>query len=79
MVDYCPNCEGPLIGVVDVSGLSERHQAALVLFVQKFKAGAKEHGDLVKDKDWTMDILMEDVDGAFYRIFKLLDKTELPK
>lgn len=62
--------------VIDISDLPERHQKALLLFVEKFKKGAKEHGDLMPGKDWTEDMLHEDLDGAFYRIFQLIDILE---
>lgn len=74
--NHCPNCSGPLIDVIDVSDLSERHQKALVMFVEKFRAGAKQHGDLVKGKNWTADMLSERVDDNFYAIFQLLEILE---
>lgn len=75
----CPECGCPSDYCIDVSGLSERHQDALELFVEKFKAGAREHGDLAKNKDWTMDMLMEQLDHSFYQIFQLLDILENSK
>jgi hypothetical protein len=57
----------------DVTGLSDRHIEALEFFIDKFVKGAREHGDLVAGKDWTLDRLEENVDDAFYTIFMLLD------
>jgi hypothetical protein len=56
-----------------IGDLSERHKRALVLFVEKFKKGALEHGDLRLNKQWTKDILDEAVDKSFYEIFELLN------
>lgn len=72
----CPNCDGPLYDVLDVSDLSERHQQALNIFVKKFKVGAEEHGDLKRGKRWTEDKIMEQIDYVFYNIFELLDVQE---
>ena len=58
---------------VDVTELSERHIRALELFIQKFKKGAIEHGDLQAGKNWTRDMLDESIDDSFYRIFQLLE------
>lgn len=59
---------------IDVSKLSERHIRALKFFIAKFVAGAEEHGDLEPDKDWTLDMLGEVTDLAFYGIFMILDR-----
>lgn len=61
---------------IDVTGLSDRHIAALEMFIAKFKAGAFEHGDLQRGKDWTPDMLGESIDLNFYQIFQLLDILE---
>ena len=72
----CPNCDGPLFDLLDISDLSERHQRALTIFVEKFRSGALEHGDLVAKKQWTEDKIMEQIDYVFYNIFELLDVQE---
>ncbi len=55
-----------------VGDLSSKHKAALTRFVEKFRAGAKEHGNLSSNRKWTRDMLDETVDDAFYRIFQLM-------
>jgi hypothetical protein len=69
---YCPNCEGPLIDVIDVYGMSENHQAVLSEFVTKYKEGVREHGDLSFDVDWTPAMIHEQIDYTFYLIFQLM-------
>lgn len=59
-----------------IGDLTPRHQEALKIFVAKFKAGAKLHGDLKPSKPWTKDKLEELVDTNFYTIFELLDVME---
>lgn len=61
---------------VDVTDLTPRHIEALERFIAKFKSGAALHGDLIKGKDWTKDMLDETIDDCFYRIFQLLDILE---
>ena len=61
---------------VDLTGLSEHHIRALQMFIDKFIAGAREHGDLEPGKDWTPDMLYEEVDRSFYTIFMLLDRMK---
>jgi hypothetical protein len=58
---------------IDITGLSERHVAALEVFIDKFKKGALEHGDLQRGKRWTPDMLSERIDENFYAIFELLE------
>ena len=58
---------------VDVTGLSDRHIVALERFIAKFRAGALEHGDLKPGKQWTPDMISEQVDTVFYLIFEMLE------
>jgi len=58
---------------VYVGDLSPRHKRALIIFIDKFKKGALEHGDLQPNKHWTRDMLDEAVDKSFYEIFELMD------
>ena len=59
--------------IVDTTGLSEQHIRALERFIEKFRKGALEHGNLALNKDWTADMIDELVDCNFYAIFHLLD------
>lgn len=61
---------------IDTTGLSQRHIDALKMFIEKFIAGAKEHGDLSAGKDWTLDSLQETCDLAFYLLFSILDRKK---
>lgn len=65
--------------LIDTTGLSDRHIAALELFIDKFRKGALEHGDLQSGKDWTPDMLSERIDENFYQIFQLLEILETSK
>lgn len=69
---HCPDCDRLIPDCIDISGLSLRHQLALSIFVEKFMRGVRSRGDLIEDKDWTEDILEEEIDSAFYRIFELM-------
>lgn len=72
----CRNCKTEILDAIDIRELSPRHQAALSRFVAKYKAGAREHGDLQQGKQWTTDMLNEQVDQSFYMIFELLELEE---
>lgn len=66
----CADCS------IDISDLSEAHQKALRMFAEKFRRGAKEHGDLKKGRNNKKDMIEELVDCAFYGIFELLDMMD---
>lgn len=56
-----------------VGDLSERHIRALKMFVDKYRRGAAEHGDLATNRKWTKDMLGEAADLAFYVLFELME------
>lgn len=62
-------------GYIWIGDLSDRHQRALRLFVDKYRKGAAEHGDLEHNREWTRDMLGEAMDLTFYMIFELLEHT----
>ena len=64
------------LGRQSVAGHQPRHIRALERFIEKFRKGAIEHGDLQAGRDWTKDMLDENVDNAFYTIFMLLDRED---
>lgn len=56
-----------------VGDLSDRHQRALRKWVEKYRKGAAEHGDLGTNRKWTKDMLSEAADLSFYVIFELME------
>lgn len=64
-------------GYIYVGDLSERHQRALRLFVEKYRKGAAEHGDLADNKRWTKDMLDESIDLIFYHVFQILETGDV--
>lgn len=63
-------------GYIYVGDLSERHQRAIAKFVEKYRKGAAEHGDLQRNRKWTKDMLEEVCDLSFYAIFELLEMED---
>lgn len=63
-------------GYIYIGDLSERHRRAIEMFVKKYRKGAAEHGDLLRNKKWTRDMLDEATDLAFYAIFELLEMED---
>lgn len=59
-------------GYLYIGDLSEKHQQALRLFVDKYRKGAAEHGDLERNRKWTKDMLDESIDLIFYHVFELM-------
>ena len=60
-------------GYIYVGDLSDKHQRALKLFIQKYRIGAQAHGDLDSNRVWTRDMLDESIDLVFYLTFQLLE------
>lgn len=61
-----------------VGDLSPDAKEALFISVEKFRAGAKEHGPLdVLSKEWEDSILEELIDERHYLIFELMKRKKL--
>ena len=56
-----------------VGDMTPRHQRALRTIVDKYRAGAREHGDLLPGRSWTRDMLGELIDLANYATFQLME------
>lgn len=63
-------------GYIYVGDLSDKHQKALRIFVDKYRKGAAEHGDLASNKLWTRDMLSETIDLAFYMSFQIMEHLD---
>jgi hypothetical protein len=63
-------------GYIWIGDLSDKHQKAIRLFIDKYRRGAAEHGDLASNRTWTRDMLDESIDLVFYLTFQLLEHNE---
>lgn len=93
-VDYinsihgCDGCCGKAAGSrsvqkqdwIFIGDLSDDAQRAIIRSIDKFRAGAKEHGPLqLAGRTWTRSMLEEAIDFSHYAIFQLLALEDAEK